>query len=362
MKTTLDHTSVARALLPVIGWDVGGAHLKAVRIDAVGRLAVSQIYCPLWRGLDALSAAIDQALTEFSVSAMGHAHCVTMTGELADIFPNRVAGVRQIAGLLSEKLSEPMLFYAGYQHWLSLPEVASQTHRIASMNWMASIEYLASHVRHALFVDIGSTTTDLALICNGEPKIMGFSDATRMQTNELIYTGVVRTPLMALAQKIAFQGQSINLAAEHFATTADVYSLTGDLPMSEYSAETADGADKGLEGCARRLARMIGRDADDASLADWQALAQAFKLLQLQQLQLAIEQHLAALTDKAQCVLIGAGVGDFLLAGLAKRLNMAYSSVKDFMPLAQQGSGSAQRMAAVCFPAYAVASLGRGHA
>jgi hypothetical protein len=55
-------------------------------------------------------------------------------------------------------------------------------------------------------------------------------------------------------------------------------------------------------------------------------------------------------------------VGDFLLAGLAKRLNMAYSSVKDFMPLAQQGSGSAQRMAAVCFPAYAVASLGRGHA
>ena len=271
MKTTLDHTSVEHALLPVIGWDVGGAHLKAVRIDAVGTLAVMQVYCPLWRGLDALSAAIDQVLKEFAVSAMGHAHCVTMTGELADIFPNRAAGVRQIAGLLSEKLAEPMLFYAGYQHWLSLPEVASQTHRIASMNWLASIEYLASHVSHALFIDIGSTTTDLALICNGEPKIIGFSDATRMQTNELIYTGVVRTPLMAFAQKIAFQGQSINLAAEHFATTADVYSLTGDLPQNEYSAETADGADKSLEACARRLARMIGRDADDAPLADWQA-------------------------------------------------------------------------------------------
>jgi uncharacterized hydantoinase/oxoprolinase family protein len=107
---------------------------------------------------------------------------------------------------------------------------------------------------------------------------------------------------------------------------------------------------------------MIGRDADDAPLADWQALAQAFKRLQLQQLQLAIEQHLAALTDNTQCVLIGAGVGDFLLAGLAKQLNMAYSSVNDFMPLAQQASGSAQRLAAVCFPAYAVASLGRGHA
>ncbi|MEY3244819.1 MAG: hypothetical protein RJB20_1059 [Pseudomonadota bacterium] len=362
MKTMLDHTSVEHALLPVIGWDVGGAHLKAVRVDALGKLAVIQVYCPLWHGLDALRAAIDEVLTEFSVTAMGHAHCVTMTGELADIFPNRAAGVRQIAGLLSEKLSEPMLFYAGYHHWLRLPDVAIQTHRIASMNWLASIEYLACHVSHALFIDIGSTTTDLALICNGEPRIMGFSDATRMQTNELIYTGVVRTPLMALAQKIQFQGQSINLAAEHFATTADVYSLTGNLPQSEYSSETADGADKGLDACARRLARMIGRDANDASLADWQALAQAFKLLQLQQLQLAIEQHLASFTDKSECVLIGAGVGDFLLAGLAQQLNMAYSSVNDFMPQALQGSGSAQRMAAVCFPAYAVASLGRGHA
>ena len=362
MKTTLDPTSVAHAMLPVIGWDVGGAHLKAVRIDAKGKLAVMQVYCPLWRGLDALSAAIDQVLTEFDVPEMGHTHCVTMTGELADIFPNRAAGVRQIAGLLSEKLSEPMLFYAGYQHWLRLPDVASQTHRIASMNWLASIEYLASHVSHALLIDVGSTTSDLALICHGEPKIVGYSDATRMQTNELIYTGVVRTPLMALAQKIEFQGQSINLAAEHFATTADVYSLTGDLLQSEYSAETADGADKSLDACARRLARMIGRDADDASLADWQALAQAFKRLQLKQLQLAIEQHLAALTDKSECVLIGAGVGDFLLVDLAQQLNMVYSSVKDFMPLAQQGTEPTQRMAAVCFPAYAVASLGRGHA
>jgi hypothetical protein len=55
-------------------------------------------------------------------------------------------------------------------------------------------------------------------------------------------------------------------------------------------------------------------------------------------------------------------VGDFLLAGLAQQLNMAYLSVNEYMPLAQQGGGSAQRMAAVCFPAYAVASLGRGHA
>lgn len=362
MKQSLDDAIVTRVFQPVIGWDVGGAHLKAVRIDALGKLAVTQVYCPLWRGLTVLSAAIDQVLTEFAVSAQGHGHYVTMTGELADIFPNRAAGVRQIAELLSEKLSEPMLFYAGYQDWLTLPELTEQTHRVASMNWLASIEYLASHVRAALFIDMGSTTTDLTLIHNGKPNIQGYSDASRLQTNELIYTGVVRTPLMALAQKIEFQGKWINLAAEHFATTADVYRLTGDLPQGEYSAETADGADKSLEACARRIARIIGRDADHAPLTEWQALAQAFKLLQVQQLQLAIEQHLAARTNKSPCVLIGAGVGDFLLADMAARFNMDYLSVRDFMPLEQLVMRPAQRMVAVCFPAYAVASLGRAHA
>jgi len=36
----------------IIGWDVGGAHLKAVLINAQGQvLHAKQVYCPLWRGL-----------------------------------------------------------------------------------------------------------------------------------------------------------------------------------------------------------------------------------------------------------------------------------------------------------------------
>ncbi len=362
MKTSINPSLLAQTL-PLMAWDVGGAHLKAVHTDAAGHIIdVTQVYCPLWRGLTVLSAAIDQVLSEFAASPQAYKHCVTMTGELADIFPNRVSGVVQIAQLLQEKLGEHLMFYAGYQQWVSLPEVSSKVHNSASMNWLASVEYLAKHAHNALFIDVGSTTTDLVLISHGQPKVMGFSDAQRLQTDELIYTGVVRTPLMALAQKVEFFNTPINLTAEHFATTADVYRLTGDLPQDQYSAETADGGDKSLAACERRIARMIGRDADDAPMSEWQALAQAFKALQMQQIKHAIERHLTRLNGTSTVSLIGAGVGNFLLPGLAKELNLDYLSVTDFMPAESPLSGSAKCMAAVCFPAYAVASLGRTHA
>ncbi|MDP1659350.1 MAG: hydantoinase/oxoprolinase family protein, partial [Methylotenera sp.] len=243
-----------------IGWDIGGAHLKAVLIDAAGQvLAASQVYCPLWRGLHELDFAVDKVLSEFNADK----HVVTMTGELADIFPNRHTGVMQIALFLQKKLAGQVKYYAGKQGFVAFNEVEINTANIASMNWLASLQYLAQNVQCALFLDIGSTTTDIALIHDGKPLLLGFNDAARMQSDELVYTGVVRTPLMALAQKIPFAGQLVNVAAEHFATTADVYMQTGDLPLVDNMAETADGAEKTVEASARRIARMIGCDAKD---------------------------------------------------------------------------------------------------
>ena len=43
--------------LQTLGWDIGGAHLKAVLLNADGELlGTLQVACPLWRGLDNLSS------------------------------------------------------------------------------------------------------------------------------------------------------------------------------------------------------------------------------------------------------------------------------------------------------------------
>lgn len=347
----------------VIGWDIGGAHLKAVMLNAAGHvLAANQVYCPLWRGLHELDHAMDVILREFNAEE----HRVTMTGELADIFPDRHAGVVQIAQFIAQKLfsQKPpcnVMFYAGNQGFVGIEAVEPHSADIASMNWLASTQYIAHNVKQALFIDVGSTTTDIALINDGRAQVRGFNDAARMQYDELVYTGVVRTPLMALTQKIPFAGQQVNIAAEHFATAADVYTLTGDLALAENVAETADGAEKSVEASARRIARMIGHDAQDAPLSVWRNLADAFKEAQLNLIKQAVliqMSRLAQISRLEDCQnlhIIGAGAGEFMVCELAKQLGFKYVSVSDFI---HAESYAKKSMAQVCFPAYAVAGLG----
>jgi probable H4MPT-linked C1 transfer pathway protein len=334
-----------------IGWDVGGAHLKAVLLNMDGQVqAATQVYCPLWRGLSELEIAVDKVLQEFNADQ----HAVTMTGELADIFANRRDGVMQIAATLAAKLHGEISYYAGRVGFVNKDAIEEHWLDIASMNWLASVQYAARKAPKALFVDIGSTTTDIALIGNANPQIRGFTDATRMQCDELVYTGVVRTPLMAMAQKIPFAGHMTNVAAEYFATAADVYTLTGDLEPAENMAETADGADKTIQACACRVARMIGCDAADAPLASWVELANSFKNVQLEQIRQALLKQMALLKDRSDLQLIGAGAGAFLLTELAKQLGLEYHPVSEFITGFDK---DAKDMAGVCFPAYAVAYL-----
>lgn len=339
----------------IVGWDIGGAHLKAVLLNDCGKIVqVLQLPCQLWKGLDQLELAIHNALQAFKIEPSGAYHAVTMTGELVDCFVNRHEGVMAIASLSAKLLGKETLFYAANSGFVRLEEVNRLTNEIASANWHASASALAMQVSDALFIDIGSTTTDIIAIEAGKVKATAFSDAARMCDDSLVYTGVVRTPVMALAQKIPFAGNLVNVAAEHFATTADVYTLTGDLPLASNRAETADGADKSLEASVRRIARMIGWDAHDAPLSAWRNLAYAFKHAQLQQIKQATLRQISLLKGCHGLHIVGAGVGDFLVYELTKQLGFKYESIANLISAVDDET---RNMAAVCFPAYAVASL-----
>lgn len=339
-----------------IGWDVGGAHLKAVLVNGAGHvLAAKQVYCPLWLGLNQLEAAIVQVQAEFNAEQ----HAVTMTGELADIFDNRQQGVMQIAQLLSGKLQGNIRYFAGKHQFVEISMVAEYWADIASMNWLASLQLAAQHANRAMFVDIGSTTTDIALIDATVPVVQGFTDAMRMQCDELVYSGVVRTPLMAVAQKIKVGNKLAHVAAEYFATTADIYTLTDELSFDDNIATTADGADKSVISCARRIARMVGHDVSDAPLASWHDLALQFRQIQITQIKTAMQNQLARLSNTSQLQIIGAGVGSFLVAEIAKALGHDYVDARQFI---YADNVAIKKVAEVCFPAYAVAFLALNHA
>ncbi|MFV1921394.1 MAG: hydantoinase/oxoprolinase family protein [Methylotenera sp.] len=333
-----------------IGWDIGGAHVKAVLLDERGELQFAkQVACPLWLGLEKLKEAIAVMIELLGCGGCSVNHAVTMTGELVDLFNNRHEGVIQIAQCVSNCLNQDVLFYKmgnNRRSFVSIGLVPSVSTEIASANWHASASLIAKMQRFALLVDIGSTTTDIISIIDGQVVNSKWTDAQRLQQNTLVYTGVVRTPLMAIAQQIEVDDKLSNVAAEYFATSADVFRLTGELSASSDIVPTADGAAKTVQASAQRLARMVGYDFEDKPLEVWLALAHAFRNKQLNQIKCAMEKHLTS-----NMVIVGTGAGQFLVKEAASILDQPYLNLSNLFNQALVSDID------ICFPAFAVAKL-----
>lgn len=338
-----------------VGWDIGGAHVKAAAIDTAGNVVtVWQQPCPLWRGMEFLDQAVRTILAALPEPC--RCHCVTMTGELVDLFASRNEGVRRIIAAMSALLPEvEVKIYAGRFGFLNIDSVGSEYYAaIASANWLASASYAADRLGNGLLVDIGSTTTDIILLAQGYAQPQGLTDYQRLVSGELVYTGIVRTAVMAVAQTAVFQGIEVGLMAEYFATMADVYRLTGELHEAHDQADTADGGDKTVNASACRLARMIGCEFDPAMSDAWRHLAENLRDQQLSRIRQICQKQMARAHSTTKLPLVGAGIGRFLVAQLAAELEYDYIDFNDLVPHA----GAADAMtSADCAPAIAVALL-----
>lgn len=332
----------------VIGWDIGGAHLKAARVKRGRVEAAVQAATPLWLGLDSLDAAFDALRAELGPADR---HAITMTGELCDAFPSRREGVAGLATIAANHLAPAALsIYAGRAGFVALGEAASHAADIASANWHASAALVALKLRDALFIDIGSTTADLIPIVAGRVAAVGYTDAERLASGELTYTGMTRSFVMSLASRAPFRGAWTPLMNEYFASSADVHRILGDLPDGADKMATADGREKTIEASRARLARMIGREADEGAASEWEGLAAWFKEAQIRQIADAASLRLSRNDVPVAAPVIAAGVGEGVAAEVARRLQRSYVGFSSLI--------SAPAEASHCAPAVAVALLG----
>lgn len=336
-----------------IGWDVGGAHLKAARIERDGQFSGVWLEpCPLWRGLDQLHQAIDRIEARMPAGE-SCVHAVTMTGEMVDLFETRQAGVEALAALLDQRLGAGRVhFYAGTHGWLDAHSACRHAEWVASANWHATAHLVSTCISEALLIDIGSTTTDLIPIRNHTVATSSNSDRDRLSAGELVYTGVARTPVMALTSDAPVAGHFIPLMAEHFATSSDVYRILGLLPEKADLHDTADGGAKTPAASRIRLARMVGRDALELPDRAWAELAAWFADAQMAQIGRAVRQVLSRemLADTAPVII--AGVGAFLGPRLAARIGRPVINLSQILtPHADPD------MIDACAPAVAIAQL-----
>jgi (4-(4-[2-(gamma-L-glutamylamino)ethyl]phenoxymethyl)furan-2-yl)methanamine synthase len=338
--------------MAVVGWDIGGAHLKAARVENGRITAAIQVAAPLRLGLERLAHAFAEAK-----ALIGQADCqaVTMTGELADTFSSRAEGVARLTAAAVRELAQSrVMIYAGRAGFVAPADAAKHVTDIASANWFASASVVSRAIGSSLFMDMGSTTTDIVPIVNGAVAARGYTDAERLANGELVYTGLVRSFLMATANRVPFAGGWTGLIHENFASMADVHRILGSLPDGADQMESADSRAKTVAASQARLARMVGRDVDGADASAWTALAQYFA-----------EAQIRAITDGGMLVLsegqlpanapiVAAGIGAGLLQEVARRLSR---DCIEFEALINITPGVRTKVSSVA-PAAAVAILG----
>ena len=273
----------------VLAFDVGGANLKAA--DGRGRVHAETF--ELWRRSDQLAdrlAAIAAAWRPRRIVA-------TMTGEIADCYADRAAGVASIVAALQTAAAavEADLGIYLVDGRLVAPGVAlAAPLAAAASNWhvLARLAAAVANCDHGLLVDVGSTTTDVVRFDRRRPLPLATDDVGRMASGELVYTGIERTPLAALVRSLPLAGCRRPVAAEIYARSQDAWLLLGGLPENAASDDTADGRPATREGARVRLAHQVLLEPTDVSLHDARRAAERPAAIQVRLVARAIRRVL----------------------------------------------------------------------
>ena len=289
--------------------DVGGANLKVA--DGAG---YAQSYAfPLWKERHSLAQQIRTAI--FEAPASDHLG-VTMTGELADCFESKAAGVKFILHAVQSGSDNRHTRVYLVDGRMVTPQVALTMPQLAAAsNWHALAKFAGRLAPQgaALLVDVGSTTCDVVPLVEGKPAAGGCTDTERLLAGELVYTGVERSPVCAVAQTIPYRGQTCPVVHERFAAMQDVYVLLDNLPEDLSNTNTCDGRPLSKSAARLRLARMVAADSEEFNHRDAVAAAQSLAQAQTALLATAIAKVRARL-PAAPGTIILSGHGEFLAA------------------------------------------------
>ncbi len=305
----------------VIGLDIGGANLKASNVD--GRSVTIEF--AIWKTPDRLREQLRDLIASFQNADV---FAVTMTAELADCFATKAEGVDFILSAVEEVAGErPVFVWQTGAEFVS-PEAAREIPlMVAAANWHALATFAGRLVPNgtALLIDIGTTTTDIIPLLDGVPVPAGLTDCERLRSGELVYSGVRRTPLCAIAHSVPFRDGYCPMAAEVFATALDIYVCLGEIPQDENDVGTANGRPATVAAAHDRLARMLCCDRNEFTRDDAELVSRFLADVQRQRLAGAMESVLSRTPGACKNVLI-AGSGTFLARNLivgSKRLEKA---------------------------------------
>lgn len=251
--------------MKIAGFDIGGANTDLAVIDFDGdeikKIEVDFAYLPMWSNNNDLSRVLVELIGNICPITEIDAVGISMTAELVDAYDTKKEGVLDVVGKCEDTFDCPIA-YVGIDGMMSKAEIGSSPLKAAAANWIATAQIATLISDNCIFIDTGSTTTDIIPIKNGAECAIGKSDFDRSATGELVYTGTLRTNLASFLDKVELNGKEYRVASELFAQTADVYTVLDLIGEDDYVCDTFDGESKSKTDCAKRIARVVCADLE----------------------------------------------------------------------------------------------------
>ncbi len=318
--------------MKIAGFDIGGANTDLAIIDFEGEemknIEVDFAYLPMWSNNDDLSRVLLELIENIcpidEIDAVG----ISMTAELVDAYDTKKDGVLDVVRKCEQTFDCPVA-YVGVDGMLSREEIEKTPLKAAAANWIATAQIATLISDNCIFIDTGSTTTDIIPIKNGKECAVGKSDFDRSATGELVYTGTLRTNLASFLDKVELNGKEYRVASELFAQTADIYTVLDLITEEDYVCDTFDGEGKSKIDCAKRIARVVCADLEMLSMEDIVEMSKFIHQKQIEQIADGLKQVVE--TQKLDLI-VTTGLGkDILDKPAAELLGLKVKSMGDIL-------------------------------
>ncbi len=324
----------------VLGLDIGGANIKycLIRISEDGYRVhkIGSIHFPIWiRGKESLPKTLLKMKNEILMRKDPNFVALTMTAELSDVYFTKREGVEHVIKSVMEIFDASDVYVMTVNAKFTDPEGGIRNPMlVAAANWPATARLIGRKLSTSLMIDVGSTTTDIIPIKDGYPCTRGKTDTERLMYGELVYTGILRTPITAITHTVPLSGTMCRISAEKFALSGDVHLILGNITEDEYTTETADNRGKSRKECLARLARVICADIETISEDELINIAKYIYAKQMSQITEALLQVLGThkfLNPKTTPVVV-LGIGKNILARPAATY-AGFAKIFDFYDL-----------------------------
>jgi probable H4MPT-linked C1 transfer pathway protein len=329
---------VKNRLVNVLGFDIGGANTKVSYIKTqnglITEFKTASQYFPFWkRTNEQLGALLLSSKEQLAGSSTLDCVVVTLTAELSDIFSTKSQGVSQILDQVELIFSHIYTYILDVNgELISIKAAKTNPLSVSAANWAATGWMVAQRISDCIVVDVGSTSTSIIPIVNGKVVANGKTDLEKLINGELVYTGTLRTNVVAVVQTVPVRGVFARVSSELFALTGDVHLILNNISEVDYSVETADGKGKSRHEALARLARVVCADRDMLKEDEIIEIANHIYWKQIEQIACGLNQVCSGL--KKTCPVVVTGMGrEFLAKKASQKVGFGQIlSLEEFMP------------------------------